>query len=50
MRNDGLYIALCVVGPLVWGVLSARLFDWWEARRPQRIPAPKDDNEDMYYI
>jgi hypothetical protein len=45
------YVALCLVVPLVWGLASARAFDWWQARRPSRpAPMPDDTSVDMYHI
>lgn len=46
------YALLCVVVPLVWGILVARVFDWLEARRPSRRPAPprRHRPEIDYYI
>ncbi len=45
------YVSLCLVVPLVWGLASARAFDWWLARHPSR-PAPMQDDDpiDMYHI
>lgn len=50
--SDGLYIALCLLVPLFWGVLSAAAFDWWQARRRRSATsqAQAPDEEDMYYI
>ena len=60
MRNsDWGYVALCLVAPLLWGVLSAKIFDWFEARlarkvwreRVQNPTAYKDyEHPDMYHI
>ena len=51
------YIALCLLVPLLWGLASARLFDWWQARfHLQPIPSDsKNDHDppasgDMYHI
>jgi|GEM_PF-3095766 hypothetical protein len=27
------YIVLCLLVPVLWALISARLFDWWQARR-----------------
>ncbi len=51
------YIALCLIVPLLWGLASARLFDWWQARS-KRTDSPPDSNDDtdspmsgdMYHI
>ena len=49
--SDGLYIALCLLVPLLWGVFSAAAFDWWQARRRRSPSRPAaQDEEDMYYI
>lgn len=47
-----LYLLLCIVVPFVWGIVSARLFDAWEARRRHggREAAADPDAADMYYI
>ena len=50
MRSDGVYVALCLLVPLLWGVIAARLFDWWQARRGQNTPENGDPGTDMYYI
>ncbi len=46
MRH-GWYLLLCLVVPPAWGVLSVRLFDWWQSRRP---PPDDADRPDMYHI
>jgi hypothetical protein len=56
MRSWG-YVALCLLLPVIWGILSARIFDWIHAHARGRnssearvgSPAPHDDAE-MYYI
>lgn len=48
--SDGLYIALCLLVPLLWGVFSAAAFDWWQVRRRSSSRPAANDEEDMYYI
>jgi hypothetical protein len=49
--NPKLYAVLCLLVPLAWGVLSARLFDAWQARRAARRPDPDGaESADMYHI
>jgi hypothetical protein len=31
--KTAIYIALCLIAPVIWGVISAKLFDLFEARR-----------------
>ena len=51
MQNSWGYVALCLVVPLVWGIVSARVFDRLQARRQKRgLPAPSPDDNEMYYI
>ena len=54
MRTTVGYVALCLLAPLLWGVVSAHLFDWWQARRGGSGDAssrePEGDVEDMYHI
>lgn len=53
MKNDWLYVALCLIVPPVWGLASARLYDLWHARRPKTpaaTTAPDSDSVDMYHI
>ena len=45
------YVLLCLIVPLVWGVVSARLFDWWQTRFPPKTAKPPNEADtDMYYI
>jgi hypothetical protein len=49
------YIVLCLVAPILWGVISAGLFDLFEARRKAMIatkPTEQRHSEhwDMYEI
>jgi heme/copper-type cytochrome/quinol oxidase subunit 2 len=50
--KDGLYIALCLIAPIVWGVISARIYDMAEAKRKARLPQPPApvESADMYEI
>ena len=54
--GDGMYVALCVLVPVLWGVVSARLFDWCQARLRQKrqqtsnVPDGVSEATDMYYI
>jgi hypothetical protein len=52
--KTALYIVLCLVAPVVWGIVSARLYDFAEARRKHRQPtAPSPapvESADMYEI
>ena len=57
MQSDWTYAALCLVVPLLWGVASARLFDWWQARKDRPGGSGDDAAEDeeaealdMYHI
>lgn len=45
------YIVLCLIVPLLWGAVSARLFDWAAARRrPPERDAADEGTVDMYHI
>lgn len=44
------YVALCLLLPLVWGVASARVFDWLAARREARGELPIREDDELYYI
>jgi hypothetical protein len=49
------YIGLCLVAPVLWGVISAGLFDLFEARRKaMRAKQPPEQRHgehwDMYEI
>lgn len=53
MQTDWGYVALSLILPLLWGVVSARAFDWIQARRPKPTAAPdqnQSDDREMYYI
>jgi hypothetical protein len=50
VRSGTAYIALCVIVPLAWGILSARVFDWYEARLGKTRARPEADSVDMYHI
>jgi hypothetical protein len=47
-------VLVCLVVPVLWGVISARVYDWWLSRRPARDDnASVEDTADaslMYYI
>jgi hypothetical protein len=46
-----LYVLLCLIIPLLWGVISSRLFDAWQARlRAARPEADSAESADMYHI
>jgi len=45
-----LYTALCLGVPLLWGLVSARIFDWWQARRGPASRPQDSDSVDMYHI
>ena len=46
------YVTLCLLLPVTWGIISAQLFDWLQARRRGQKPSPETagDDEEMYYI
>lgn len=44
------YVALCLVVPFAWGVVSAHVFDWIAARREARGEPPPREDDEMYYI
>lgn len=54
-NRDWMYVALCLVVPVLWGVVSSYLYDWCherlkrERRATPGAPAVGDD-VDMYYI
>ena len=51
MNHNLGYIALCLIAPLLWGLATARVFDWWQARHTPRAPdRAEDDRADMYHI
>lgn len=51
MWNEGLYVALCLILPVLWGMLSAYLFDLWQVRFGRHDSSSEETmNEDMYYI
>lgn len=52
LLKDGLYIALCLIAPVVWGLISARIYDVAEAKRKARLPRPSVpvESADMYEI
>ena len=51
MKNDWTYVALCLVVPLLWGVIASRIFDWWQARLRRNAPPATDEGEGLeYYI
>ena len=47
-----LYVALCLLVPVAWAVLSAHVFDWLEERRAAaaRPHTGHQGAPDMYYI
>lgn len=45
-----LYALLCILFPLLWGVVVARLFDLVERRGGPRGAGPEDIPEIEYYI
>ena len=47
--NKFSYIALCLIVPLVWGVVSARVFDALQARRRPPV-SPTDETAYGYEI
>ena len=50
--KEGLYIALCIILPVLWGILSAYIFDWWQMRLRGNDDAEPEmpPGRDMYYI
>jgi hypothetical protein len=59
MQQGWTYVVLCLLVPLVWGIASARLFDWWQARLrrtkqpalgPESAATRDEAAEGMYYI
>ncbi len=50
------YIALCLIVPLLWGLASTRVFDWWQARSKPPVPPKPEDADNsrasgpMYHI
>ena len=47
------YVALCLIAPLAWGVLSARVFEGLEKRRARKNHATVTDegeSGEMYHI
>ena len=53
--NDWGYVALCLAVPLLWGLVSAKVFDWFQERRgrePESTSAASGEHDDagMYYI
>lgn len=50
MRHDWVYVALCLVVPFAWGIVSARVFDWWQARHGPQARSTETDAVDMYHI
>jgi hypothetical protein len=49
-----LYIALCLIVPVLWGIAAAHVFDWFAERRKRRDTPlqspPIVDSGDMYEI
>ncbi len=47
-----LYVVLCLLIPLIWGIASAWVFDWWQSRRtqPKSRDTSDDASVDMYHI
>jgi hypothetical protein len=57
MRRDLLYVAFCLIFPALWGIVSAQIFDRFQAfiarRRtplPNGTPMVEEPDPDMYHI
>ena len=53
MWGRALYLAACIVVPLVWGLITWAITQAIEKRRPPKVPAPGDKKpmpELEYYL
>ncbi len=62
MRRDFIYVALCLILPALWGIISAQVFDrcqGWIAKKRVTVPPSdarlsppltEESSPDMYHI